>query len=284
MNDKITTREDIAKISQVPIIGEIGHADDAPGTIVVNKSRDVIAEQFRIIRTNLQYLIGNQDKYTILVTSSISGEGKSFASSNLAVVIAMLGKRVALLEFDLRKPKIVKELGLPKAAIGITNVLMGNASLDQIKIPYPSITNLDIIPSGPTPPNPAEIIMLPSLTKMMEQLKNDYDVVIIDSAPVGLVSDSFSLSKKADAVLYVVRQRYTFKKQMHFVDEIYTQSKLGRMGILVNDVKVGGSHGYYGYGYGYGGHGYGYGYGYFDDRKQKNIFAKIISYFKGNQV
>lgn len=284
MNDKITTREDIAKISQVPIIGEIGHADDAPGTIVVNKSRDVIAEQFRIIRTNLQYLIGNQDKYTILVTSSISGEGKSFASSNLAVVIAMLGKRVALLEFDLRKPKIVKELGLPKAAIGITNVLMGNASLDQIKIPYPSITNLDIIPSGPTPPNPAEIIMLPSLNKMMEQLKTDYDVVIIDSAPVGLVSDSFSLSQKADAVLYVVRQRYTFKKQMHFVDEIYTQSKLGKMGILVNDVKVGGSHGYYGYGYGYGGHGYSYGYGYFDDKKQKNIFAKIISYFKGNQV
>ena len=195
MNDKITTREDISKVSQVPIIGEIGHVDDAPGTVVVNNTRDVIAEQFRIIRTNLQFLIGNKERFTILLSSSISGEGKSFASSNLAAVIALSGKRVALLEFDLRKPKIIKELGLPKAAVGITNVLMGNATLEQIKIPYPSIANLDVIPSGPTPPNPAEIIMLPSLQQMMQQLKAEYDVVIIDSAPVGLVSDSFNSEK-----------------------------------------------------------------------------------------
>lgn len=269
LNDKITTRQDIVTKSPIPIAGEISHVESNE-SIVVENSRNIVAEQFRILRSNLQFILPHiQEEHavakTLLVTSSVSGEGKSFISLNLASVLSLTGKKVALMAFDLRK---LKGLELPDmenfSDRGITNYLIGQtdqiAGLHQVLPKHPS---LHIYNTGPIPPNPAELIISPRMEALFTYLKSNYDYVVIDSAPVGLVSDSFALSKYADAVMYIVRQRYTFKKQLEFVNDLHREGKLTNMAIIVNDVNLAGRYGYYGYGYGYGyGYMYQYGLGY----------------------
>lgn len=291
LNDKVTTREDITKRTEAPVIGEIGHSKDAQLLVVADKSRSIIAEQFRIVRTNLQFLLGG--KRTILVTSSVSGEGKSFISMNLAAVMAISGKRVALLEFDLRKPHIVKGIGFERKTKGISNYLAGQTeSLDDLYYIMDAYPSLHIYGCGPIPPNPAELMLRPQMNAFFSALRETYDLVIIDSAPVGLVSDSFTLNEYVDATLYVIRQRYTLKKQVDFINDIYKNKKLGNMGLVINDVKVGGRYGYYGYGNGYGyGYRYGYGYSYgpysygnyFDDIKHQPWWQRLFSKKKKNK-
>jgi capsular exopolysaccharide synthesis family protein len=221
-----------------------------------------VAEQFRIIRSNLQYVLNHIPKPVILVTSSFSGEGKSFISTNIGAVMAVAGKRTVILEFDIRKPKILSHLNLPKSA-GLTNYLLGKAKLEDLFISVEGSENLFVLPCGPVPPNPAEILLDPKLNELFEYLREHFDAVIMDTAPVGMVSDAMTLSKFADATLYIVRQGHTFKKQVGLIDEFYTQGKLPKISIILNDVKIRTGYGYYGYGrYGYG---YGYGSGYFDD-------------------
>lgn len=284
LNDKVTTREDISKRTETPLIGEIGHSKDAQLLVVADKSRSIIAEQFRIIRTNLQFLLsGNK---TILVTSSVSGEGKSFISMNLAAVMAISGKRVALLEFDLRKPHIVKEIGFERKTKGISNYLAGQTqSLDELYYTMEAYPSLHIYGCGPIPPNPAELMLKPQMPAFFAALHEAYDLVIIDSAPVGMVSDSFTLNEYSNATLYVIRQRYTLKKQIDFINDIFKNKKLHNMGLVINDVKVGGRYGYYGYGNGYGyGYRYGYGYAYggysygnyFDDIKKQTWWQRLL--------
>jgi capsular exopolysaccharide synthesis family protein len=270
LNDKITTRQDIIAKTPIPIAGEISHVDNNE-TIVVENSRNIVAEQFRILRSNLQFILTPNDdgtkkhSQTLLVTSSVSGEGKSFISLNLAAVLSLTGKKVALLAFDLRK---LKGLKLPDVIEdnnrGITNYLIGQtndiASIYQIMPKHPS---LHVYNTGPIPPNPAELIISPRMEILFAYLKEQYDYIVIDSAPIGLVSDSFALSKYTDTVMYIVRQRYTFKKQIEFVNDLYKEGKLANMAIVVNDVNLAGRYGYYGYGYGYGyGYMYRYGLGY----------------------
>lgn len=280
-NDKVRSRDDITKRTQTPFIGEIGHVDKTHALVVADKSRSVIAEQFRILRTNLSFLI--KDNKTMLITSSISGEGKSFISLNLAAVLAISGKKVALLEFDLRKPRIMESIGVVKKTVGITNFLVGQTTdATQLYTELAGYPSLHVFGSGPIPPNPAELILGDKLRVFFDWLHANYDYIIIDSAPVGLVGDSFTLAAYSDAALYIVRQRYTLKKQIDFVNDIYTSGRFKNMGLVVNDVKLGGRYGYYGYGqaYGYGGS-YGYGYGggdnYFDTPKEhwlRKIFKK----------
>jgi tyrosine-protein kinase Etk/Wzc len=255
INDKVSTRFDIERLTAAPILGEVGHSYSEK-TLIVNKtSRSMVAEQFRIIRSNLQYILPQIDKPVILVTSSVSGEGKSFISSNMGAVLALAGKKTVILEFDIRKPKILSGLGLSKRT-GISNYLLGKAELQDLIIPVPDQPNLYVFPCGPIPPNPSELLLDQKVTEMFDWLRNNFEVIIVDTAPVGMVSDAMTLGKFADCTLYLVRQGHTFKKQITLIDEFYKEKKLPRVSIIINDVKLKPGYGYYGYGR------YGYGYGY----------------------
>jgi tyrosine-protein kinase Etk/Wzc len=262
LNDKISTRYDIEKITPAPILGEIGHSYSKNSLIVTKTTRSMVAEQFRIIRSNLQYIINNVDKSVIVVTSSFSGEGKSFVTMNMGAVLALADKKTIILEFDIRKPKILSGLNLPKGP-GITNYLVGKARIEDLIIPVPAFENLYVMSAGPVPPNPSELLLGQKVTDMFTYLRQNFDVVLVDTAPVGMVSDAQTLGKFADCTLYLVRQGHTFKKQVALIDEFYQLNKLPKVSIILNDVKVKPGYGYYGYGrYGYG---YGYGYGYYDE-------------------
>ena len=280
LNDKITTRFDIEKITSVPILGEIGHSfmDNA---LVVNKTtRSMVAEQFRIIRSNLQYVLGKTEKPVILVTSSFSGEGKSFITTNLAAVMALAGKKTIILEFDIRKPKILAGLDMSKRP-GITNFLVANNNnLDELITPVPGSENLFVLSCGPVPPNPAELLLDQRVTDLFAYLKQRFDTIIIDTAPVGMVSDAMTLSKFADCTLYLVRQGHTFKKQIALIDDFYREKKLPHISIIINDVKLKTGYGYYGYGrYGYG---YGYNYSsYYDEEHDKQGMVSKLLYLVG---
>jgi capsular exopolysaccharide synthesis family protein len=255
MNDKINTRFDIEKITQAPILGEIGHSYADTILTVSKNNRGMVAEQFRIIRSNLQYILNKIEKPVILVTSSFSGEGKSFVTTNLGAVMALAGKKAIVLEFDIRKPKIMTGLDLGKKR-GITNYLLGKANLEELPLLVPGFDNLYVLSSGPVPPNPSELLLDPKVEEVFNYLKQNFDIILIDTAPVGMVSDAMTLSKFANCTLYIVRQGHTYKKQIALIDEFYREGKLPKVSIIINDVKVKPGYGYYGYGR------YGYGYGY----------------------
>jgi tyrosine-protein kinase Etk/Wzc len=282
LNDKVNTKADIDKFTDAPLLGEVGHSDEKESLIITGADRKFISEQFRIIRANLQYVLPRQAKSTILVTSSMSGEGKSFVSTNMAGVMAISGKKTVILEFDIRKPKILKGLGIDRKNVkGITNYLMGKATIDDIIVPVPQMDNLFVIACGPIPPNPAELILDPKLNDLFREVKERFEVVVIDTAPVGLVSDSIELGKHADASVYIVRHDYTFKKQVQLVEELYKGNKLPHLSIVINDVQAMMGYGkYYGYvSYGYIGYGYGserYISNYFDvGVKKRSLWKKI---------
>ncbi|HEY0680481.1 MAG TPA: polysaccharide biosynthesis tyrosine autokinase [Chitinophagaceae bacterium] len=284
-NDKVKNKADIERITDTPFIGEIGHSEGKEVLVVTQNSRRFISEQFRIIRTNLQFLLNKVEKPVIMITSSFSGEGKSFVSTNIGAVMALTGKRTVIMEMDIRKPKVVANLELKKK-MGITNYIVGHVKLDQIIIPVPEVENLFVIPCGPLPPNPAEMLLDPKLQELFEQVRKEFDVVIVDTAPVGLVSDAMVISQYVDCSIFILRQGYTYKKQISLIDELYTSKKLPRMSLLLNDVKVGAGYGgYYSYGnYGYG-YGYAYGGGYFEEegkkrKKKKNLLDRVTGIFK----
>ena len=276
LNDRITTRFDIEKITSAPILGEIGHSYSNKALIVNRTNRSMVAEQFRIIRSNLQYILNKIEKPIILVTSSFSGEGKSFVTTNLGAVIALAGKKTIILEFDIRKPKVLHGLGVSKRQ-GITNFLVGKASLEELILPVEGSENLFVMGCGPIPPNPSELLLDPRVEELFSWLRKNFDVVLLDTAPVGMVSDALTLSKFSDCTLYLVRQAHTFKKQIGLIDEFYRENKLPKVSIIINDVKLKAGYGYYGYGrYGYG-YGYGYGSYYEEESAPETFFEKTIN-------
>ena len=237
----------------------------------------MVAEQFRIIRSNLQYVLNKKEKAVILATSSFSGEGKSFVSTNMAAVLALAGKKTIVLEFDIRKPKILSGLGLPKGP-GITNYLLGKATLEEVIKPVGDYENLFVLGCGPVPPNPSELLLDQRVEEMFTWLRNNFDMVIVDTAPVGMVSDAMTLGRFADCTLYLVRQGHTFKKQVSLIDDFYQAGKLPKISIVINDVKLKPGYGYYGYGrYGYG-YGYGYGSYYEEEHQPLTRFERFISF------
>jgi capsular exopolysaccharide synthesis family protein len=278
LNDKVSTRFDVEKLTAAPILGEIGHSY-GNNVLVVNKTtRSMVAEQFRIIRSNLQYILHKSEKSTILVTSSFSGEGKSYVTTNMGAVLALAGKKTVILEFDIRKPKLLTGLGIQKGP-GISNFLVGKANLPDLIKPVLDHENLFILGCGPIPPNPAELLLDQKVEEMFAWLKDNFDVVLVDTAPIGMVSDAMTLSKFADSTLYLVRQGHTFKKQIALIDEFYVGNKLPKISIVINDVKIKPGYGYYGYGrYGYG-YGYGYGSYYEEEKPPLNFFEKIFTRF-----
>jgi tyrosine-protein kinase Etk/Wzc len=277
LQDKVNSRADVEKYTNAPILGEIGHSDREQSLVVTLNSRRLISEQFRIVRTNLQYIIGRNERPVIMITSSFSGEGKSFISTNMGAVMALSGKKTVIMEFDIRKPKIVSGLDL-KRKMGITNYIIGKASFNDLPVKVEGVEGLYVIPCGPIPPNPAEILLDKRLDELMQEVMKNFEVVIMDTAPVGLVSDASNLGQYAHCTLYIVRQGHTFRNQIRLIEDLYRAKKLPGLCLLLNDVKgVSGYYGgaYYGKGYGYYG-AYGYGSGYFEDESKKRKGGSLL--------
>lgn len=268
LNDKVRGKADVKSRTSTPILGSIGHSEDKKAPLVVTKTRKVIAEQFRVIRTNLKYFLSKVEKPVIMVTSSFSGEGKSFISTNLAAAFALSGKKVILLEFDLRKPRIASTFGLPKQK-GLSNLLYGNADVKDIIYEMPDVPNLYFIPCGAVPPNPAELLLNGTLKQLFDDLKQDFDMIVVDTAPAGLVSDAFVLGEYSNTTIYIVRHGYTFKKQMPQVEEYYQGKRLPGMAIIINDIDAE-SMEMYGY------DSYQYGKGYYDDEERRPWYKRLF--------
>ncbi len=266
---KIEGRNDLEKLTKVPVLGDVAVSHDLKkgqrGIVVRENDNDIMAETFRSIRTNLQFLLDGPEKKVIQFTSTTSGEGKTFISSNLAMSLALLGKKVILLGLDIRKPRLAEMFGFANRTKGITAFLAGDPDdkellFDQI-IPSGVNDNLDILPAGIVPPNPAELLSKKNLDNAISFLKEKYDYVLLDTAPVGLVTDTLIIARVADASVYVCRADYTAKNDLNLVNSLYAENKLKNMSIVLNGVDM--AKRKYGYYYGYGGNGkYGrYGYG-----------------------
>ncbi|WP_342646836.1 polysaccharide biosynthesis tyrosine autokinase [Mucilaginibacter sp. CSA2-8R] len=270
LNKKVISKFDLESRTKIPIAGEIGHNDSDNALVITEGTRTMVSEQFRSLRTNLQYLISSDKSNVILVTSTMSGEGKTFMSLNLGNSLALAGKKVVILEFDLRKPKLSSSLGL-EYTNGYTNFIITN-STDYQSIIKPLWTNPNcfLISSGPVPPNPTELLMSEKLDAMISYLKSEFDYVIIDTAPVGAVSDGLLVEKFTDVTLYVVRQNYTEKGQLSIVNDLAGIGKIRNPYLIINDIKSS----YKGYGYGYN---YGYGYDYGIEKKKSGFFSKLFS-------
>jgi capsular exopolysaccharide synthesis family protein len=255
LNTRVASIEDINAITHTPVLAEIGHSTEGNVIAVSLQSRQLAAEHLRGLRTNLQYLLTGKDEKTILITSSMSGEGKSFLSINLCITLALAGKKVILVELDLRKPKVSENLGLAKD--GFTNYIIASES-DWKKWVKPSGVqeNFDVMSSGMLPPNPTELLMSPKTALLFKELKKQYDYVIIDTPPAGLVTDAEIVAPLADTTFYVVRQKHTYKQQLLTIEKFVRKAVLPRLNIILNDVapprKTYGRPYDYGYGYGYG--------------------------------
>ena len=235
----------------------------------------MITESFRLLRTNLQFMMKNTSGKVVLFTSSFSGEGKTFIASNLAASVALLGKKVLLIGADIRRPRLAEIFGFKQDAEGLTSYLAADEKdvdiLDKSIIKSMAIEGFDLLPAGIIPPNPAELLASTNWEKAIEYLKEKYDYIIVDSAPVGLVSDSLIASRVADAVVYVLRMNYSHNEDISFLNTLVAEGKLENVSVVINaeDFKKKsriGSHRYAGYGYGYG---CGYGYGYGDEKEAK---------------
>jgi len=259
LNDKIVTHADIRRLSEVSILGEVGHSREQQVLVVLPDSRNMVAEQFRILRANLIRELSTVPHTPLLmISSAMSGEGKSFLSINLAASFALRGQRVLIMEFDLRKPKLMEHLQMAPRK-GIADVLKGEVHLREAVQRVPQVDNLWVISAGSIPPNPAELILSPAMPDFVKELRASFDLIVMDTPPVGLVSDALILGEYADLTLLVVRQRYTLRRQVEMLSELCQRKRFVRPFLVVNDVKWGGYQGYYGYGnsyYGYNGYGY----------------------------
>jgi len=266
LNDKLLDLKEISRQTKAPVIGTMGHNRYPSNLPVIDKPKSTLAESFRGLRTNLQYLLREPDQKVIAVTSSLSGEGKTFMAINLAAIVAMTGKKVLLLGLDLRKPKLQKLLGL-ETTLGVSTYLIGRNSAEEIAMPT-SMKNLFFAPSGPIPPNPAELLGSERMAALMTWARANFDYIIVDTPPVAIVTDAFLIARFADANLFVVRYGYSSKEVIKLVDDIYTHREFKNLALVVNDFQPKRSYGYgynyrYSYGYSYS-YSYGYGYGYRD--------------------
>lgn len=248
-NNKITDKKEFVKAVKAPFLGTIGINKNFERLVVREGNTSPIAEMFRMIRTNIQFMLGGIKSPVILITSSVGGEGKSFTAINLAMSFAMTGKKVILLGLDIRKPMLGEYMHISKSN-GITMYISDPThTLEDVIIPSGIHKSLDVIPAGPVPPNPAELLMHNRLDDLIEMLRERYDYIIVDSAPVGVVSDTYLLNRFADSSVYVSRQHYTPKAVTELINEIHETHKLNNMGLVLNGVDEATG---YGYGYGYG--------------------------------
>ena len=253
---RIREREDITNNTDIALLGIIGHADESFSSVKDALPNSSFTESLRRIRTNLQFMLVNPSQKIIMVTSSISGEGKTFTATNLATIIAMNNKKVLLVGCDMRRPSLHKVFNVNNKQ-GLSSMIIGETSVKEA-IRETSITNLSLLPSGPVPPNPAELIETEEMKKIFESLRKKYDYIVLDTPPVALVSDAISLGKLADATLYVVRHYFSHKDVINIMNQLKDEEKLTNVGVVINDLRPSKSFGY-NYYYGYS-RGYYYGY------------------------
>ena len=272
---KIESRADVEKITDVPVVGDIPLTNTEGHPIVVQENRNGLMEEvFRSVRTNLQYMLGEGQK-VILFTSTTSGEGKSFNAGNLACSFAFMGKKVVIVGLDIRKPGLNKVFEISHKERGITQYLADPKQTDLLSLCQPSVIspNLFILPGGSVPPNPTELVARKALDEAIEKLKQYFDYIILDTAPIGMVTDTQLIARVADLSVYVCRADYTHKSDYELINDLKRENKLPNLCTLINGIDMDQRKNgyYYGYGkygkygkYGYGkkyGYGYGYGYG-----------------------
>lgn len=248
LNDRVVGRSDVEEATHTPILGEVVESKNPGAMVMVTRNRSVISEQIRSLRTNLQFLrSGTGNGQVVLFTSSISGEGKSFLSMNLGASLAIVDRRTVILEMDLRKPKLHAALEMANT-VGITNYLIGEATLAEIIQEVPDCPNYYLISSGPIPPNPSELLSSPRLEQLINELREQFAYVIIDSPPVGLVTDAQLIAPFADTTLYMVRHQHTPKTYLKMIDTLFRENRFQRLNVILNAVGQGESY-YSSYGY-----------------------------------
>lgn len=275
INNAIQNAEDISKLTKIPIIGVVGINKDDSSLAVYEKPKSALSESFRAIRSSLQFLYKKQNvdgAKTLMITSSVSGEGKTFCSINIATVFALSEKKTVIIGLDLRKPKLFDEFNLSNE-VGVVNYLIKQKSVDEI-INHTQIPFLDVILSGPIPPNPSEMILSESMGELIAELKKKYDYIILDTPPVGLVSDALELAQYCDVTLYIVRQNFTKKDMITLLNNRVKRGELDHASIVLNGFANKAKYGTgYGYGYGYGNAPYSN--GYHEEEKSKNFYERV---------
>lgn len=268
---KIESREDVQKITHAPILGELPRCDTkTTGSIVIQENKNNMMEEcFRGLRTNLLFML-EKGQQVILISSTQPGEGKSFVAGNTATSLAFLGKKVLIMGMDIRKPGLNKVFRLSNRAVGITNYLSDPEHTNLLDtIQHSDISpNLDILPGGPVPPNPTELVAREHLDHAIEELRKHYDYIILDTAPIAMIADTTIISRVADMCVYVCRADVTPKEGFEYINTLQREKKFNKIATVINDIDM--SKRKHSYGYGYGkkyGYGYGYGYGY--ENKEK---------------
>ncbi len=265
MNTTVRSRRDLDDVLSIPYLGDIPKYDGRTdsGIVVREDSRDALSESFRMIRANLGFMSVDKTIQVIMFTSSIPHSGKTFVSSNLAMTLAASGKRVLIIDFDLRRRTLSKTMGHRNDRRGLTSYLMNKiTSVDDIVTHSEIDENLDFIFAGPQPPNPAEMLMSQRVDSLIAELRKSYDYIILDSVPAMAVADAMIIDRLTDLTVYVIRQGNLDRRHLPDIEQLYREKKFHNMSIVLNDV-TGGKHSY--------GYGYGYGYGYYSDSEKPSI-------------
>lgn len=278
INNSIQNTDDIAKLTKIPLICVIGLSRESTDLAVFSKPKSALSESFRAIRSSLQYLYKIQlveGAKTLMITSSVGCEGKTFCSLNIATVFALSEKKTVIIGLDLRKPKLFDEFNLTND-VGVVNYLIKQKTIDEI-INHTHIPFLDVILSGPIPPNPSELIMSYAMKELIQELRSKYDYIILDTPPVGLVSDALEIAQYSDVTLYIVRQNFTKKEMITLLNNRVKRGELNNTSIILNGFQ---NKAKYGGGYGYGYDLSTYSNGYHDDDKPQGIIEKVLRKFR----
>lgn len=276
LHNKISSHKELERLVNVPVLGIIPHYNKEKLTVsqlVVDKNpKSAISESIRSIRTNMDFLVTNEKKKVISITSTVSGEGKTFIAVNLGAVLALAKSKIVVVDLDMRKPKVHLAFGEQKGEAGVSTILIGKNSISDA-LNTTSLDNLSYITAGPIPPNPSELILSDRFEQFINDLKNEFDVIILDTPPVGLVTDGILAMKHADLPIYVVRADYSKKSYLKSINNLALNQKFNNLTAILNSVK---SNKNQGYGYGYG---HGYGYGYYEDDVENNGSSKLTNIF-----
>ena len=235
-----------SKITNIPILGVIGHSEDKNHLTVMNSPKSIITESFRSLRTNLQYLSSEKSK-VITITSSVGSEGKTFCASNIGLILSSAGYKTIIIGADLRKPATHKDFNLDNS-VGLSTYLINKCSEKEI-INKSKYKNLSIITSGPTPPNPSELLNNNKMKNLIKKLKNKFEYIIIDTPPIGIVTDGVITMKLSNINLYVVRDKYTKRNMLNMINNLHSTKQISNTNIIINDYQFGSTGNGYGYGY-----------------------------------
>jgi tyrosine-protein kinase Etk/Wzc len=269
LRDRVMTRKDIELVTSAPVMVELLQEKNAKPIVMLNRNAYALGEQLRSLRTDILQVEQHQvNSRVIMFSSSIPGEGKSFVASNIAVSLAAMGRKTIILELDLRRPKVNKIFKLKSDQVGLSNLLNGKCSKEDVIQPSGLHENLDVMLSGPIPDNPSELIQSKNMKELIDDLRLEYDNVIIDSPPLHLVTDAMILAPLTDVNLYIVRHNYTPKSELNFIQKQYLSGKLPNMHIVFNGVQMDSRFGY------------AVDYGYYSDKPDKGTVNALFSNFK----